>query len=198
MLLVDFMSQLESFLNVSPSFNKRNVGRGLDWTKEIIFYFINTFQLNILYEPNLELPYSPCLPTNLTLPEVLYNVYMLICYDLLCCVRIFSSSPSTQLCLILFPEAISLREEVPGPTLVHVPHQGLLPGVVILVLLYEILQEEQVVRQVMLLLHVSLKPVRDLVEVVLADAADEAVVAQVVLHALHHVAQRAERVDDET
>ena len=50
----------------------------------------------------------------------------------------------------------------------------------------------------MLLLDVDVEAVGDLVEVVLADAADEAVVAQVVLHALHHVAQRAERVDDET
>ena len=50
----------------------------------------------------------------------------------------------------------------------------------------------------MLLLDVDVEAVGDLVEVVLADAADEAVVAQVVLHALHHVAQGAERVDDET
>ena len=56
----------------------------------------------------------------------------------------------------------------------------------------------QVVGEVVLLLDVDVESVRDLVEVVLADAADEAVVAQVVLHALHHVAQRAERVDDET
>ena len=56
----------------------------------------------------------------------------------------------------------------------------------------------QVVGEVVLLLDVDVEAVRDLVEVVLADAADEAVVAQVVLHALHHVAQRPERVDDET
>ena len=60
------------------------------------------------------------------------------------------------------------------------------------------LRYSQVVGEVVLLLDVDVEAVGDLVEVVLADAADEAVVAQVVLHALHHVAQRAERVDDET
>ena len=60
------------------------------------------------------------------------------------------------------------------------------------------LRYSQVVGEVVLLLDVDVEAVGDLVEIVLADAADEAVVAQVVLHALHHVAQRAERVDDET
>lgn len=56
----------------------------------------------------------------------------------------------------------------------------------------------QVVGEVVLLLDVDVEAVGDLVEVVLADAADEAVVAEVVLHALHHVTEGAERVDDET
>jgi hypothetical protein len=40
--------------------------------------------------------------------------------------------------------------------------------------------------------------VRHLVQVVLADAADEAVVLQLILHALHLVSQSAESVDNET
>ena len=50
----------------------------------------------------------------------------------------------------------------------------------------------------MLLLDVDVEAVRDLVQVVLAEAANEAVVAEVVLNALHHVTESAERVDDET
>ena len=56
----------------------------------------------------------------------------------------------------------------------------------------------QVVGEVVLLLDVDVEAVRDLVEVVLAEAADEAVVAEVVIDALHHVTEGAERVDDET
>ena len=49
------------------------------------------------------------------------------------------------------------------PFLIHVPYIGLLPGVVALVLVDQVHQEEQVVGQVVLLLHVSFKPVRHLV-----------------------------------
>ena len=107
-----------------------------------------------------------------------------------------SCSPS-QFGLVLFPEAVSLGEEVPCPALVHVPDQGLLASVVVLVLLDQVLEEEQVVCQVVLLLHVSLKPVRDLVEVVLANAADEAVILQLLLHAVHLVTEGSEGVNDE-
>ena len=50
----------------------------------------------------------------------------------------------------------------------------------------------------MFLLDVNVEAVRDLVQVVLADAADEAVVAELVFDALHHVTESTERVDDET
>ena len=56
----------------------------------------------------------------------------------------------------------------------------------------------QVVGEVVLLLDVDVEAVWDLVQVVLAEAANEAVVAEVVLNALHHVTESAERVDDET
>ena len=59
-------------------------------------------------------------------------------------------------------------------------------------------QYSQVVGEVVLLLDVDVEAVRDLVQVVLAEAANEAVVAEVVLNALHHVTETAERVDDET
>ena len=67
------------------------------------------------------------------------------------------------------------------------------------VLLYPSINHySQVVGEVVLLLDVDVEAVGNLVEVVLADAADEAVVAEVVLNALHHVTEGAERVDDET
>ena len=108
------------------------------------------------------------------------------------------SPSSAQLGLVLFPEAVACREEVPAPPLVHVPHVGLLARVVALVLVDEVHQEEEVVGQVVLLLHVSLEAVRDLVQVVLADAADEAVPGQLVLHPLQLVSEGSEGVNDET
>ena len=56
----------------------------------------------------------------------------------------------------------------------------------------------QVVCEVVLLADVDVEAVGHLVEVVLADAADEAVVLQLVLDTLHLVSQGAERVNDET
>ena len=84
------------------------------------------------------------------------------------------------------------------PFLVHVPYVGFLASIVVLVLVDEVHEEEEIVGQVVLLLHVDVEPVRYTVQVVLPYAADEAVVAQFVLHALQLVTQRAERVNDET
>lgn len=50
----------------------------------------------------------------------------------------------------------------------------------------------------MLFLHVNIKTVRHAVQVVFANAANEAIVLQFVLNALHLVSQRAESVDNET
>ena len=50
----------------------------------------------------------------------------------------------------------------------------------------------------MLLLDVNVEPVRDLVQIVLANAAYKAVVAELIFDALHHVTESTERVDDET
>ena len=66
-----------------------------------------------------------------------------------------------QLCFILLSEAVSLREKVPGSTLVLVPHQRFLPRVVVRVLLNQVLDEEEVVCQVVLLLHVGVEAVRN-------------------------------------
>ena len=71
------------------------------------------------------------------------------------------STSSAKLGLVLFPEAVASREEVPAPPLVHVPHVGLLPGVVALVLVDEVHQEEEVVGQVVLLLDVGVEAVRN-------------------------------------
>jgi hypothetical protein len=49
-----------------------------------------------------------------------------------------------------------------------------------------------------LFLHVNVESVRDLVQIVFSDAADEAIVAELVLDALHLVTERAEGVNDET
>ena len=103
-----------------------------------------------------------------------------------------------QLCFILLSEAVSLREKVPGSTLVLVPHQRFLPRVVVRVLLNQVLDEEEVVGQVVLLLHVGVEAMRVLVEVILPDPADETVVLQLVVHPLHLVTQGAKGVDDET
>ena len=109
----------------------------------------------------------------------------------------FSTLPR-QLCFILLSEAVSLREKVPGSTLVLVPHQRFLPCVVVRVLLNQVLDEEEVVSQVVLLLHVGVEAMRVLVEVILPDPADETVVLQLVVHPLHLVTQGAKGVDDET
>merc|ERR1711997_1380389 len=92
------------------------------------------------------------------------------------------STSSAQLGLVLFPEAVACREEVPAPPLVHVPHVGLLPRVVALVLVDEVHQEEQVVGEV----------------VFFPDAADETVPGQLVLYALQLVTEGTEGVNDET
>ena len=98
----------------------------------------------------------------------------------------------------MLPKAVSLREEVPGPALVLVPHQGLLPGVVVRVLLDQVLDEEEVVGQVVLLLDVGVKTMGILVKVVFPDSTDETVVFQFILHPLHLVTQGAKGIDDET
>ena len=56
----------------------------------------------------------------------------------------------------------------------------------------------QVVGEVVLLADVDVEAVGHLVQVVLADAADEAVVLQFVLNALHLVSQGAKGVNNET
>merc|ERR1711976_715094 len=108
------------------------------------------------------------------------------------------SSASSQLALILFAEAVSSREEVPAPFLIHVPHIGLLPGVVALVLVDQVHQEEQVVGQVVLLPHMSFKPMRHLVQIIFTDAANEAVASKLVLNSLKLVTKSTEGVNDET
>ena len=75
--------------------------------------------------------------------------------------RPFLSTSTTELALVLLPETVAGREEVPAPLLVHVPHERLLPGVVALVLVDEVHQEEEVVGQVVLLLHVGVEAVRN-------------------------------------
>ena len=84
------------------------------------------------------------------------------------------------------------------PLLVHVPDKGLLAGVVALVLVDEVHQEEQVVGQVVLLLDVGVEAMGHPVQVVLTDGTDEAVACQLVLHSLQLVSQSTEGVDDET
>ena len=59
------------------------------------------------------------------------------------------------------------------------------------------LRYSQVVGEVVLLLDVDVEAVGDLVEVVLADAADEAVVLQFLLDAVHLVTQGSEGINDE-
>ena len=87
---------------------------------------------------------------------------------------------------------------LPSPFLIHLPHIGLLASVIVLVLVDEVHEEEQIVGQIVLLLHVDVEPVGYSVQVVLADAADEAVLRELVLDALQLVAEGTEGVDDET
>lgn len=49
-----------------------------------------------------------------------------------------------ELLLVLFPEAVTDREEVPAPLLVHVPHVRLLASVFSLILIDQVHQEEPV------------------------------------------------------
>ena len=55
---------------------------------------------------------------------------------------LLSSSSTFKLTLVLLPEAVSGREEVPAPPLVHVPDVGLLTRVLGVVLVDEVHQEE--------------------------------------------------------
>merc|ERR1711915_920353 len=102
----------------------------------------------------------------------------------------------SKLALILLPEAISCWEKVPTPFLIHIPDICFLARVVIFVLVDEVHQEEEIVGEIVLFLNVDIESVRYPVQIVFAYAADEAVVPQLVLHALQLVTQRAERVND--
>ncbi len=84
------------------------------------------------------------------------------------------------------------------PFLIHIPDICLLASVIILVLVDQVHQEEQIVGQIVLLLHVNIKPVRYPVQVVLAYATYKAVVAQFILDALQLISQGTEGVNDET
>ena len=57
---------------------------------------------------------------------------------------VLTASAATKLIFILFPKAITNREEVPAPPLVHVPHVRLLASVLCLILVDEVHQEEPV------------------------------------------------------
>ena len=85
-----------------------------------------------------------------------------------------------------------------SPLLVHVPYVGFLTGVVILILVDQVHEEEEVVGQVVLLLHMDLKPMWYAIEVVLPDATDEAVVAKFIFHALKLITQSTKGINDET
>merc|ERR1712079_463891 len=108
------------------------------------------------------------------------------------------TSAKSQHIFILFPEAVAGWEEVPTSLLIAVPDVCFLAGVFRFILVDEVHQEEQVVGQIVLLLHVDVETVRNLVQVVFADFADEAVVLQLVLNPLHLVPQGTEGVNDET
>ena len=84
------------------------------------------------------------------------------------------------------------------PVLIHVPHQGLLASVVILILLNEVLHKEKIVGQIVFLLHVDVKAMGNLVKVVLCNATDEAVVFQFILHTLHLITQSTKGINNET
>ena len=91
-----------------------------------------------------------------------------------------------------------MRQKSGPPHLVVVPDIGLLSRVLCFIFADEVHEEEQVVCQVVLPLHMDFHPVGHFVQVVFADAADEAVVLQLVVDALQLVSQRAKRIDDET
>ncbi len=73
-----------------------------------------------------------------------------------------------ELILVLLPEAVTNGEEVPASLCVHVPDVCFLPSVLRVRLADEVHQEEHVVGQVVLLLDMGVKSVRDLVKVVLS------------------------------
>jgi len=110
----------------------------------------------------------------------------------------FSAKCLAQFVLVLFSEAIANREEVPTPLLVHFPHIRFLTRVFGIGFVDEMHEEEEVVGEVVFLHGVGFESVGVFVEVVGADAADEALRLHVLLHLLQLASQLAERVDDQT
>ena len=82
--------------------------------------------------------------------------------------------------------------------MVHLPHISLLTGVIILVLVDEVHQEEEVVSQVVLLLDVNIEPVRYAIQIVLPYTTYEAVLRELILHSLQLVSESTEGINDET
>ena len=89
------------------------------------------------------------------------------------------------------------KEKLWSPALVHVPYKSLLAGVVILILLNQVLEEEQVVSEVVFLLHVCFKSMWIFIEVVFTDATYEAVVLQLFLYTVHLVTKSTKSINDE-
>jgi len=105
---------------------------------------------------------------------------------------------SSKFTLILFPEAVSSGEEVPTPFFIHVPDIGFLASIIILILVDQIHQEEQIVGQIMLLLHVDIKTMRYPVQVIFTNTTYKAVVPKFILYTLQLISQGSEGINDET
>jgi len=73
-----------------------------------------------------------------------------------------------------------------------------LASVVILILVDQVHEEEEIVGQVVLLLDMDLKPMWYAIQIVLPNAADEAVVSQFILHTLELISQGTKSINDET
>merc|ERR1719464_824355 len=59
-------------------------------------------------------------------------------------------------------------------------------------------QETQIIGQIVFLLHVDIKAVWHTVQIIFANAANETIVLQFIIHTLHLVAECTESVDNET
>lgn len=127
-----------------------------------------------------------------------------------------------ELVFVLLSEAIASGEKVPTSILVHVPDMGFLTRVLGLVFVDEIHQEEpskgvifsrvklqrvavdlfvwylQIIGQVVLFLHMDIESMRNLVQIILSNPANEAIVFKLVLHSLHLITKRTKRINDET
>merc|ERR1711971_522453 len=114
------------------------------------------------------------------------------------CDSSLTTATTLELGLVLFSEAVSSREKVPAPLFIHVPHIGFLASIFSWILTDQVHQEKRIIGQIVFLLHVDIKAVWHTVQIIFANAANETIVLQFIIHTLHLVAKRTESIDNET